>query len=206
MCIDMLIDSDWCWLVLFDADRCWSMLIEADWGWLMLIEADWGWLMLVDADWCWLRLIDADWGSNKAQTGFLLSEHTSGASPVIFSISLLNVPQEFTLSSSISSINVFFTSWISVVWSCLSFKPCIRCLQNMWMNRLQSLEYGCRRTFRRVTWSFATKQGHQKPGLYFWNEGGHEMKWQLACEHCFSIILFFTLSEILQFYDWKQKT
>ena len=66
-----------------------NFLYDADWCWLMLIDvtdADWCWLMLIDADWCWLVLIDADWCSNKVQPGFLLSERTSEASPVIFTI------------------------------------------------------------------------------------------------------------------------
>ena len=42
--------------------------------------------MLIDADWCWLLLIDTNWSSNKVHPGFLLSEHTSGASPVIFHV------------------------------------------------------------------------------------------------------------------------
>ena len=40
--------------------------------------------MLLDADWCWLMLINAHWCSKKVQRDFLLSERTSGASPVIF--------------------------------------------------------------------------------------------------------------------------
>ena len=62
---------------LYDAGWCWLTLIDADWWWLT-------WLRLIDADRCWLMLIDADWCWNKVQPGFLLSERTSAASPVIF--------------------------------------------------------------------------------------------------------------------------
>ena len=72
MLIDMLIDTDWCWLVLTDADLCWLIIID------MLIDANWY------ADWCLLMLIDADWCSRKVQLGFLLSERASGISLVIF--------------------------------------------------------------------------------------------------------------------------
>ena len=79
---DMLIDTDWCWLVLTDADLCWLMLTDnywfADWCLLMMIDAYWC------ADWCLLMLIDADWCSRKVQLGFLLSERASGISLVIF--------------------------------------------------------------------------------------------------------------------------
>ena len=75
----MLVDADWCWL----------MLIDAGWCWLFLSEADLCWLMMIDADCCWLMLTEADWCSNKVQPGFLLSELTSGASPVIFSSSII---------------------------------------------------------------------------------------------------------------------
>ena len=54
--IDMLIDTDWCWLVLTDADLCWLIIID------MLIDANWyaDWY----ADWCLLMLIDAQERSN----------------------------------------------------------------------------------------------------------------------------------------------
>ena len=45
---DLLIDSDWCWLMLIDADWCWLMLIYFDWCWLMLNDADLFRLMLLD--------------------------------------------------------------------------------------------------------------------------------------------------------------
>ena len=50
----------------------------------MLMYADWCWLMPTNCAWGWLKLLSADWCSNKVQLGFLLSERTSGASPVIF--------------------------------------------------------------------------------------------------------------------------
>ena len=84
-CWLIMADADWRWLIVLDADWCWLMLIDADWCWLTLIVSDLCWLMLMDANECWLMLTDADWCSNKVQPGFLLSEHTSGASPVIFS-------------------------------------------------------------------------------------------------------------------------
>ena len=68
----------WCWLI------CWLMLTDTDWLCLLLLDADWFRLMLISADWCCEMLIDADWCSNKVQAGFLLSECTSGATPIIF--------------------------------------------------------------------------------------------------------------------------
>ena len=118
MPIDMLIDTVWCWLMLTDTDWCWLVHIDADWNWLMLIDPDWSWLVLIDADRCWLMLINADWCSNKVQPGFLLSERTSGASPVIFLLCILTL--SFLLTGALlfqpKVPRSFLVNWMRANW------------------------------------------------------------------------------------------
>ena len=74
----MLIDADWCWLMLIDTNGCWLMPID----------------MLID------MLIDANWYSDTVQTGFLLSERSSGVSPVIFKESSIKFSGNYYLPAS----------------------------------------------------------------------------------------------------------
>ena len=90
---------DWYWMLI---DMLIDILIDADWYWLMLTDRAWCWLLLIDADWYWLMLIDADRCSNKVQPGFLLSERTSGASPVIFMLRALEAISCFSKSEAVS--------------------------------------------------------------------------------------------------------
>ena len=79
----------------------------------MLTDCAWCWLMLIYSDWCQFILIESNLCSKKVQPGFLLSERTSGASPVIYIV--------FYLNSLIISFYLKI-SFVTILFRCLSVK------------------------------------------------------------------------------------